>query len=147
MPAFSERSFQCVIEDERAQERPDAVRRIIFCSGKLYYDLVADRERRGEGAVGAALVRVEQLYPWPEDQVCATIERYRNAERVIWAQEEPANMGAWTFVRDRIQGALRPTQKLAYAGRRESASPAVGSMRIHREQQAAVVASAYLGLD
>jgi len=91
-------------------------------------------------------VRIEQLYPWPEAGLAAVLERYARAERVVWVQEEPANMGAWTFVRERIQGALLPNERLAYAGRPESASTAVGSLRLHKEEQAELVAAAFAGL-
>jgi 2-oxoglutarate dehydrogenase E1 component len=82
---------------------------------------------------------VEQLYPWPQKEIAAVIGRYRSASCVMWAQEEPSNMGGWVFVRERIQAELAPTQRLNYAGRRESASTATGSMRIHREEQAALL--------
>jgi 2-oxoglutarate dehydrogenase E1 component len=135
--------FQPVLQDATAAKSPDAVKRIVFCSGKVYYDLLEERKRRhGKAAVPVAFGRVEQLYPWPESELAETIARYPNAEIVTWCQEEPANMGAWTFVRERIQGLLRPNQRLAYAGRREAASPAAGSGRIHKQEQDALVASA-----
>jgi 2-oxoglutarate dehydrogenase E1 component len=139
--------FESVIGDPIAAVAPDRVERLIFCSGKVYYDLRAERERRFPGAAGrVAIVRVEELYPWPEEAIAQTVQRFPRAEQIVWAQEEPANMGAWTFVRERLQGALLSSQKLAYAGRREAASPAVGSMRIHRGETAAFLAAAYLGL-
>jgi 2-oxoglutarate dehydrogenase E1 component len=135
--------FQPVIQDAIADERPEDVRRVVFSSGKVYYDLLVERERcHGDERVPVALARVEQLYPWPEAGLAETIARYPNAETVTWCQEEPANMGAWTFVRERIQGLLRPNQRLVYAGRREAASPAAGSGRIHKQEQAALVAAA-----
>jgi 2-oxoglutarate dehydrogenase E1 component len=141
-------SFRTVLTDERALLAPSAVQRIIFSSGKVYYDLAAEREQRWpEGDSPVALVRVEELYPWPEQALAETVQAFSSADRVVWAQEEPANMGAWTFVRERIQGVLHPHQQLAYAGRRESASPAAGSQRIHREEQAKLVAVAFQGLD
>jgi 2-oxoglutarate dehydrogenase E1 component len=135
--------FQLVIDDARSAAAPAEVARVVLCTGKVYYDLLEERERRsGEGAGRVALVRVEQLYPWPHAEIGAVVARYARADRVVWCQEEPANMGAWIFVRDRIQDALRPGQKLAYAGRPESASPATGSGRIHREEQVALLAAA-----
>jgi 2-oxoglutarate dehydrogenase E1 component len=131
--------FQRVLDDPRALEQPDRVRRVVICSGKVYYDLLEERERRMTDPDLVALVRLEQLYPWPRTEIAGVIERYRNASCVMWAQEEPSNMGGWVFVRERIQGELRPTQRLAYAGRRESASPATGSMRIHRDEQSALI--------
>jgi len=140
--------FQRVIDDARAAASPGAVRRVLLCSGKVYYDLLEARERRTPAGAepDVAIARVEQIYPWPGDLVAETVARYPGAQTVFWVQEEPANMGAWTFVRERIQDALRPSQKLAYAGRAESASTAVGSLRIHKQQQAALVAAAFAGL-
>ena len=90
-----------------------------------------------------ALLRLEEIYPWPQVKLAAVVERYCNASTVVWAQEEPANMGAWAFARNRLQAELRPTQKLIYAGRRASASTATGSMRIHRAEQVALVDHAF----
>jgi 2-oxoglutarate dehydrogenase E1 component len=98
------------------------------------------------GAGEVALVRIEQLYPWPAAELASSFQHYARADRVFWVQEEPANMGAWTFVRERLQDALLPRQQLAYAGRPESASTAVGSLRLHKEQQAALVGAAFAGL-
>ncbi len=142
---FTRGRFQPVLDDGEVTE-PGRVRRVILCSGKVYYDLRAHRAERGlEDAV--ALVRVEQLYPWPEEAVAAVIARYARAGEVYWSQEEPANMGPWTFVRERIQGALRPETKLGYAGRTASASPSVGSMRLHRLQLRDLLDAAFHGLD
>jgi 2-oxoglutarate dehydrogenase E1 component len=138
--------FRRVLLDPLAQAAPDAVQRVVLCSGKVYYDLLAEREARFGEAAPAALVRVEQLYPWPEPELAQAIQGFASADRVVWAQEEPANMGAWTFVRERIQGLLLPHQRLAYAGRRESASPAAGSPRVYREEQTALVAASLDGL-
>jgi 2-oxoglutarate dehydrogenase E1 component len=139
--------FQRVIADAPALGVADAVQRVVLCSGKLYYELVDEREKRlGPGDASVALVRAEQLYPWPEQELAELLHAFAGADRVVWAQEEPANMGAWTFVRERIQGILHPNQKLAYAGRPESASPAAGSMRVHRAQQAALLDAAFQGL-
>jgi 2-oxoglutarate dehydrogenase E1 component len=139
--------FQRLIGDPQVAAAPERVERLIVCSGKIYYELRAERERRMPGAAGrVAIARLEQLYPWPEQQIAELVQRFPRAERVVHAQEEPANMGAWTFVRERLQSALLPSQKLGYAGRPESASPATGSMRIHREEQADLLAAAFLGL-
>jgi 2-oxoglutarate dehydrogenase E1 component len=134
--------FRPVIADPLAADA-GAVRRIVLCSGKVYFDLLAERARRwGEGPAPVALVRVEQLYPWPESELARVVADHPAAGTVTWCQEEPANMGGWTFVRERVQSLLRPGQRLAYAGRREAASPAAGSPRIHAAEQAALVASA-----
>jgi len=140
--------FQPVLDDELAAERPDEVRRVLFCSGKVYYDLLSEREARlGDDAHRVALVRAEEIYPWPAESVAEIVGRYDGAERVTWVQEEPANMGAWTFVRERLQDALPPSGKLAYAGRKPAASPATGSTRIHKQEQAELLETAFDGLD
>jgi len=141
--------FQEVLDDAAASE-PAAVRRVLLCTGKVAYDLAAKREQRRAlrpGPPDVAIVGVEQLYPWPEEALAVAMRRYPGAERVFWVQEEPANMGAWTFVRERIQELLPAGTNLGYAGRRASASPAVGSGRIHRREQAALVEAAFAGLD
>ena len=148
--ALAEGRFEAVIDDASVGD-PSAVKRVILSSGKVYYDLLAHREEIEGVAVGesrgeVALVRMEQLYPWPDLELSRVLERYSQADRVCWAQEEPANMGPWTFVRERIQDALLPGETLAYAGRRASASPAVGSGRVHRQEQAALVRAAFEGL-
>jgi len=141
--------FQRLIEDVRTSAAPERVRRVLLSSGKVYYDLVEEngrREARGANPGEVALLRIEQLYPWPATQLGLSLQRYARADRVFWVQEEPANMGGWTFVRERIQDALLPSQQLAYAGRPESASTAVGSLRLHKEQQTTLVAAAFAGL-
>jgi 2-oxoglutarate dehydrogenase E1 component len=140
-------SFQPVLDDAAVREGA-RVARVLVCSGKVYYDLLARREERdglGEGhAKGdVALVRVEELYPWPDAELGAVLARMPNATHVCWVQEEPANMGPWTFVRERLQALLPPKAKLAYAGRLASASPAVGSARVHRLELAELLAAAF----
>ncbi|MCP3985985.1 MAG: 2-oxoglutarate dehydrogenase E1 component, partial [bacterium] len=147
---FANRGFQSVIDDPDIRD-PSSVRRVLCCSGKVYYDLVAHREKResaaaGDTAADVAIVRVEELYPWPEEQIQQIMDRYSDAEGVFWVQEEPANMGSWTFVRERLQGQLRTLAKLGYSGRVDHASPATGSGRIHRAEQAALVETAFKGI-
>jgi 2-oxoglutarate dehydrogenase E1 component len=147
---YIEGRFRPVLDDPAIQD-PERVRRVLLCSGKVYYDLAQHREERdgvepGEARGDVAIVRAEELYPWPEQELREVMERYAGADRVTWVQEEPANMGAWTFVRERIPGLLRDSVKLAYAGRPASASPAVGSMRIHKLEQAALLQAAFQGL-
>jgi 2-oxoglutarate dehydrogenase E1 component len=145
---FTDGRFEHVIDDLRALQEPHAVRRLLLCSGKVYYDLVAERDQRcGDRPSDVAILRLEQLYPWPSTRLNELIREYPLAERVVWVQEEPANMGAWTFVRERIQDLLPLGAKLAYAGRVPSASTAVGSTRLHSLQQTALVAAAFDGLD
>ncbi|MBK6920246.1 MAG: 2-oxoglutarate dehydrogenase E1 component [Deltaproteobacteria bacterium] len=122
--------FQRVIDDTSAD--PAKVRRVIFCSGKVYYDLVAARAERGRDDV--AIVRIEQLYPFPAAAATAVLERHHAARDFVWAQEEPHNMGAWPFMRNwlgHLVGARHPGVTLHYAGRAESASPATGSLESH----------------
>ncbi len=143
---FANGGFRPVLDDEGVSA--ERVQRVVLCSGKIYYELLAERERRfGEAAHPLALVRIEQLYPWPDVEIATVLERYANADSVFWVQEEPANMGPWTFVRERIQHAVRADQKLGYAGRPESASPAAGSLRIHKQEQSLLLDTAFLGLD
>ncbi len=141
---FTSGTFKEVIDDPIACERPDDVRRVIACTGKVYYDLKEERAKRFEGREHeVALVRVEQIYPWPEAELTEIFGRYGNAESRVWCQEEPRNMGAWTFVRDRLQSIIGDKQRLECAGRPEAASPAVGSPRIHRAQLQAFLDEAF----
>ncbi|RAU23935.1 2-oxoglutarate dehydrogenase E1 component [Paramagnetospirillum kuznetsovii] len=116
------------------------VRRVLLCSGKVYYDLLEERTKRGIKDV--AIIRVEQLYPWPKDAVKAQMARYPNAE-VLWVQEEPANMGAWTFVDRRIEFICEELEikakRAAYCGRRAAASPATGLYKTHVAEQEWIV--------
>jgi 2-oxoglutarate dehydrogenase E1 component len=135
--------FEPVMEDEEALQQPEAVRRVVLCSGKVYYDLIEDRLRRhGDADLPVAIVRVEQLYPWPEAQLWKALRAFPEASEVVWCQEEAANMGGLTFVRERLRALLGSGQTLRYAGRPDSASPAVGSARIHKREQAALVQEA-----
>ncbi|MED5263125.1 MAG: 2-oxoglutarate dehydrogenase E1 component [Myxococcota bacterium] len=140
--------FESVLADPESLEAPERVCRVIFCSGKVYYDLVVDREkRRGERAGEIAILRIEELYPWPEASLREHLDRYPNARSFVWLQEEPQNMGPWTFVRDRLEDLVGNSADFSYAGRPPSASPAVGSARIHRVEQAALLESALEGAD
>ncbi|HEB91106.1 MAG TPA: 2-oxoglutarate dehydrogenase E1 component [Deltaproteobacteria bacterium] len=133
--AFTEGRFQETIDDPIASERPEDVKHVIACTGKVYFDLVDERARRYAGREHeVAIVRIEELYPWPEAALREIFGRYSSAQRRTWCQEEPMNMGAWTFVRDRIQSILGEKTGLRYAGRPEAASPAPGSPRVHRAQ-------------
>jgi len=142
--------FLRVIDDAETAARPEAARRVLLCSGKVYYELLQHVEKKVEARElergEVALVRVEQLYPWPAVELAQTVQSYENAEDVFWVQEEPSNMGAWTFVQARLEDLLRPGQRLGYAGRRASAAPAGGSMRLHRERQTMLLDAALAGL-
>ncbi len=128
--------FRVVIGE--AETTPaDAVERLILCSGKVYFDLV---EARSEKALsGTAIARVEQLSPYPVEAVAAELARYPNLREVVWAQEEPENQGAWTFVRPLLGAALGPSQRLLYAGRPTMAAPSGGDYHLHLERQRGLV--------
>jgi 2-oxoglutarate dehydrogenase E1 component len=114
---------------------------VVFCSGKIYYDLLAARDERK--AEHVALVRVEQLYPFAAGQAGEILERYAKSAEVVWAQEEPRNMGPWRVIRESLQPLLDPARReLRYVGRPESASPATGSGKRHQQEQAEIVADA-----
>ena len=133
-------SFLTVIPEVDALDAK-AVTRIIACSGKVYYDVIsARREQRHDNV---AVIRVEQLYPFPHKQFAAEIKRYPNATEVVWCQEEPQNQGAWYQTRHFLIENLRDDQKLFYAGRPSSASPAVGYASKHNEQQKKLVEVAF----
>jgi 2-oxoglutarate dehydrogenase E1 component len=133
--------FQTVI-DERDELDPHEVTRLLLCSGKVYYELL--EARREQHLKHVAIARIEQQYPFPKDDLTRVLRRYPHAEEVIWTQEEPRNQGAWHFMlaRGRLRGCMEPGQRLGYAGRRPSASPAVGYLRKHREQQRALIQEA-----
>ncbi len=136
---FSAGSFRYILDDPQVPDRA-RVRRLLFCSGKVYFTLEAARE---EHAVeGIALVRVEQLYPFPQQDIQALLSRYRNAQEVCWVQEEPRNMGAWAFMAPRLRQLLPDTCVLSYYGRDEAASPATGSFRMHQIEEEEFVAHA-----
>jgi 2-oxoglutarate dehydrogenase E1 component len=127
-----------VNEDWEATEiDPAKVTRVIFCSGKVYYDLRNGRKARG--GQNLPLVRIAQLYPFPHDEFRAQIERYKNATEIVWCQEEPRNQGAWRHIQHYLLRHLLPNQKLYYAGRDSSASPAAGYKQLHDEQQKRLV--------
>ena len=129
-------AFHRVIGERETLVADEAVRRVVLCTGKVYYEL--EQERRDRGIRDLAIVRVEQLYPWPRDSLVETIRRYRNAE-LVWCQEEPANMGAWLFVLPRLEYILDAlelaNERPVFVGRKASASTAAGSMAMHREEQ------------
>jgi 2-oxoglutarate dehydrogenase E1 component len=137
--------FRLVIDDP-TQPDPERVQRVIFCAGKVYFDLAKARADADAALDDVAIVRVEQLYPFPREELTEIIERYGNAGQVIWCQEEPMNQGAWFQIRHHLQACVTDGQSLDYAGRRPSASPAVGYYQVHIEQQKRLVKEA-LGLE
>jgi 2-oxoglutarate dehydrogenase E1 component len=136
-------TFQPVLAETAKLVDDKKVKRVVLCSGKVYYDLLAERENRGIEDV--AIVRVEQLYPFPEKELGAQLSRYSNAD-VIWCQEEPENMGSWYFVDRRIEkvltGIKHKTSRPVYVGRSTAASPATGLLKIHLREQAELVDAA-----
>ncbi|MBX3399218.1 MAG: 2-oxoglutarate dehydrogenase E1 component [Gemmataceae bacterium] len=132
---FVEGKFQEVIDDDVPA---DGVRRVLFCSGKVYYDLLAKRTERGTNDV--AIVRVEQVYPWPEAPLAAIAAKYRRAVEWRWVQEESQNMGAWFFAEPRLRALGLPVE---YIGRDASASPATGSHKIHEHEQKELIEQAF----
>jgi len=132
-------SFQPVI-GETDDLKPKAIKRVVFCSGKVYYDVRAARRERG--ITDVAIVRLEQLYPFPHEDFKAQLKRYENAKEIVWCQEEPGNQGAWHRIQHYLLRHMHPAQKLSYALRPSSASPAAGYLALHNEQQKAVVDAA-----
>ncbi|CAG9181046.1 2-oxoglutarate dehydrogenase E1 component [Cupriavidus laharis] len=132
--------FETVIPDHE-ELNASKVKRVIMCSGKVYYDLVNTRKERE--ANDAAVIRLEQLYPFPHKAVAAELKKYPNATEIVWCQDEPQNQGAWFFVQHYIMENMTEGQKLGYAGRPASASPAVGYYAKHNEQQKALLDAAF----
>jgi 2-oxoglutarate dehydrogenase E1 component len=136
-------AFRRVIDAEARLGEDDEVRRVVLCSGKVYFDLAKARAEAGADRV--AIVRVEQLYPFPAEALGCILARRRNAE-LVWCQEEPQNMGAWNFVDRRLEAALAgldiAARRARFVGRAEAASPAAGLFKRHVEEQARLVAEA-----
>ncbi len=132
--------FQHLIPDASADAKK--VKRVVLCSGKVYYDLLEDQIKRGQDDV--AILRVEQLYPFPRGLVAAELKAYANATDVVWCQEEPQNQGAWYQIKHHLQACLADGQGLHYAGRVRSPSPAAGHMADHVAEQQKLVADALL---
>jgi 2-oxoglutarate dehydrogenase E1 component len=138
---FAESKFRPVNAEWNEDLQAGKVTRVVFCSGKVFFDLVAKRKELAREDV--AVIRIAQLYPFPHDDFQATIDRYANAHEVVWCQEEPGNQGAWHRIQHYLLRHMRPDQRLAYAMRASSASPAVGYLSLHLEQQKALVAAAF----
>ncbi len=135
-------SFEEVLDDPTISDR-SAVRRVVLCSGKVCWDAFADRDKR---QVPAAIVRVEQLYPFPIEQIHEILDRYPNAHEVVWLQEEPENMGPWHFVEHRIWRVKERGYDLRHVARVESGSPATGSKAIHDQELADLMDDTFGGL-
>ena len=131
--------FELIIPEIEAIA-PDKTRRLVFCSGKVYFDLLESREVHGVDDV--ALIRIEQLYPFPIEEYAGLIGEYSHVEEVVWCQEEPLNQGAWYQIKHRMQAPLGDHQQLYYAGRESAAAPASGIFKLHLQQQQALVDAA-----
>ena len=136
---FTNARFEEILDDPIIKD-PKKVNRVVFCSGKIYYDLVRGREEAKQTAT-TAIIRFEQIYPLHSERLQALSKRYPATKRYVWCQEEPQNMGAWNFIAPRIAGLVGSL--IGYAGREESASTATGSSGKHKEQQAALIKQAF----
>jgi 2-oxoglutarate dehydrogenase E1 component len=137
MKDLAQGGFKTVLDDPRELD-PNAVQRLVFCSGRIYYDLIkACRERELNHI---ALIRIEQLYPVPDEEIREIILRYPRVQGITWAQDEPQNQGAWRFIAYQIR--MQSGIWLDYAGRPESASPATGIAELHKQQLDAILAAA-----
>jgi 2-oxoglutarate dehydrogenase E1 component len=120
------------------------VTRVVLCSGKVYFDLL--KSRRESKVDNVAIVRIEQLYPFPSDEYEAIIRKYSHAREVVWCQEEPQNQGGWYQIRHRLQAKLDARHELLYAGRAGAAAPATGISALHEQQQKNLVSAALQGV-
>ncbi|WP_455221678.1 2-oxoglutarate dehydrogenase E1 component [Kaarinaea lacus] len=136
---FTEGSLEVVLPEIDPLE-PESVRRVVLCSGKVYFDLLAERRKRETGDI--AIVRIEQLYPFPRHPLREILDNYTNANEIVWCQEEPRNQGAWYQIRHHLRAIKHGDQSLGYAGRPPSASPACGYLQLHLAQQQALVDTA-----
>ena len=141
---LSDGQFQTVIPEVDKLTNKN-VKRVVFCTGKVYYDLL--EQRRKDEIKDIAIVRVEQLYPFPRKEVVKELKRYQNADEVVWCQEEPKNQGAWYQIMHHIRACVEDRHTVLYAGREASASPAAGYLAVHREQQARLVHAALSPID
>lgn len=135
---FTSDHFHAILDDSLANKKAE---RVIFCSGKVYYDLLAYRE--DNTIKNTAIIRLEQLYPLDKDTLTAIIKKYSAAKNFIWCQEEPQNMGAWSYIAPNLQRLLGD-KGIAYIGRKASASPSTGALAIHKVEQAAIVEESFL---
>jgi 2-oxoglutarate dehydrogenase E1 component len=139
MDELASGSFQDLIPDTRCKD-PSKARRVVICGGKVYYDLVEAADAKALEDV--AVVRVEQLYPFPRTQLAAELKRFANAHEIMWCQEEPMNQGAWYQIHHHLRACLQAGQVLDYTGRPRSAAPACGHLATHVVEQAKLLADA-----
>ena len=141
---FTKGEFHTVLGEQDANVDTQKVTRIIMCSGKVYYDLVKAREAKK--SKDTAIVRIEQLYPFPHKAFATELKKYPNATELVWTQDEPQNQGAWFFIQHNIHENMVEGQKLGYSGRPASASPACGYSHLHQDQQKSLVDGAFAKL-
>jgi 2-oxoglutarate dehydrogenase E1 component len=139
LAAFTDGAL-AVVQPEIDSIEPGAVRRVVLCSGKVFFDLLAARRERDIADI--AIVRVEQLYPFPRQRLRELLDQYVNAQEIVWCQEEPRNQGAWYQIQHHLRALKHGDQSLGYAGRPPSASPACGYPRLHQLQQQGLVDTA-----
>lgn len=140
LPDFAKGRFHEVLDDATLPRRQKS-KKIVACSGKIYYDLLKARAE-SDHVANIPIVRLEQLYPFPSARVQELLDTYPELNEIVWAQEEPQNMGAWNFVRGRLLEVLSPHQKLSYVGRKNSGTPAEGSMKAHEAEQKRILQDA-----
>jgi len=136
-----EGGFERVIDDEQTRRHPELVRRVVLCSGKIYVDLVSAAQRKDRAPV--ALCRVEQLYPFPYEDLQGVLDDYRNLEEVVWVQEEPENMGAWEFMKPHLENLIHGRWQLSHVARPRNSSPAEGSSAWHAVNQEMLIKQSY----
>jgi 2-oxoglutarate dehydrogenase E1 component len=144
---FTEGKFMPVLDDQEvhAEGRAEQIERLMLCSGKIYAELVAS-EAREEDQV-TAVARIELLYPFPDEEVKAVLSGYPNLQEIVWVQEEPRNMGAWTFVDPRLRQIVDDKLPVKYVGKPSRPSPAQGSAAFHKREHAVIVRSAFKGAE
>lgn len=131
---IAEGSFREIIDD---RVEADEIKKLVFCTGKIYYDLLQERSKRNQNEI--ALIRIEQLYPLNESALSQIVRKYKNCKAYLWAQEEPKNMGAWKYIRAYLEDIVPKGLPLSYAGREISASPATGSHSRHKQELADIL--------
>jgi 2-oxoglutarate dehydrogenase E1 component len=136
---LAEGHFQEVLSETDSVAK-DKISRVLLCSGKICYELLEACQEKGLNDV--AVIRLEQIYPYPKNQMKRELRKYSNASEIVWVQEEPQNMGVWSFVKERLAAEIKPGQTLRYIGRPESASTATGSLKVHLKEQAALIKAA-----
>jgi len=140
---LSQGQFKSLLVTKIAKAK-QRVARLILCSGKIYYELIAAAQEHTNSAV--VVCRIEQLYPFPADELTAELAKYSKVKSVLWLQEEPKNQGAWLYAKAKIEACLSAKQTLEYVGRAATAAPATGYAKAHRQEQQQVIERA-LGFD